>query len=215
MTLQLIFFTEYFGFANGKFNNQIKKTMKKLIKLLSLCALCACVFTACSNDDDSDANANVITCNGNVCAHLASAFVGGGVADPTEGHSSRLSIFDKSYTSYPSGEVAKVRIEGFYHTNKTYKGNGDHLEMIRLGFVDKHEVNISLNQGVFEGKDAPGGTNTHVSSVTIHSFSLDETSPNGESDRKWNANIHITIKMDDSSVIEVKYSGKVLLDGMY
>ena len=48
--------------------------------------------------------------------------------------------------------------------------------------------------------------------VTIHSYSLGETDSNGN--RKGNANIHITIKMDDSSVIEVKYSGKVLFDGM-
>lgn len=54
---------------------------------------------------------------------------------------------------------------------------------------------------------------THVSSVTIHSYSLEEIDTNDK--RKRYANIHITIKMADSTVIEIKYSGIVSSDQMY
>lgn len=190
--------------------------MNRILSILALSAICVYFFTACSNnDDDWNPDNNVITCNGKVCTYLVSAFDGGGIADPEEGLGVILNIFDKSYTSYPSGEVPTVRIGGLYHPDKTYKGNGDHLQRIHLGFVDKYYVSILLNQGVYEGKEtkAPniGELNAHVSSVIIHSYSLGKKDSNGN---RTNANIHITITMDDSSVIEVKYSGKVLFDGM-
>lgn len=189
--------------------------MKNLLKILALSAICVSFFTACSDNDDVSlgANANVITCNGKVCAHLVSAFSGGGVADPEVGAYTRLNIFDKNFSSYPSNEAAKVSIRGLFRPNKTYNGNGDYLEAIVLCGVDKYDVNISLNQGVYEGKDGVGEPDTHVSSVTIHSYSLEEIDTNDK--RKRYANIHITIKMADSTVIEIKYSGIVSSDQMY
>ena len=188
--------------------------MKNLIAVLALCTACFYMFASCSDDagEGLDADTNVITCNGKVCSHLASAFSGGGVSNPEAGVYTRLNIFDQNYSSFPSNTTAKVSIGGLLRHDVTYMGNGDYLERIRLGFVDKYEVDVSLNQGVFEGKDGFSESNTHVSSVMIHSYSLGETDDQGNI--KGNANIHITIKMDDSSVIEIKYSGKVRSDGM-
>lgn len=190
--------------------------MKKIYAIIALCAMCVSLFLSCSNNEDDgslDTNVNVVTCNGKVCSNLVSAFAGGSVCDPETGEYTRLNIFDKSYSSYPLKETAEVSIEGLFRPNKTYKGNGDHLERIHLGFVDKYDVNISLNQGIFEGKDSFNEPNTNVSYVTIHSFSLGEIDAQGN--RTGNADIHITIKMKDSSVIEIRYSGNVMSDEMY
>lgn len=190
--------------------------MKKLLTLTAFLVTCFYLLTACSDDDHDNglnANTNVVTCNGQVCTNLVSAFSGGSVSDPEIGTATRLNIFEQSYSSFPSNKKAVVTIEGLHKPSKTYKGNGDHLEHIRLGYIDKYDVNVSLNQGVFEGEDDFNDQKVLVSSVTIHSYSLGETDAQGN--RIGNANIHITITMDDTSVIEIKYSGKVLHDGMY
>lgn len=171
-------------------------------------------FAGCSSDDDDPVvvtETNCISYNGKVCYKLASAFAGGGIANPSEGASHRFNAFTKEYTSYPDEEIAEpeLSIERFSYADKQYAGNGDDFERIILNNIPEiGTVNIKLNQGVVVAEDA---NNTRVSAVTVHSYNHGTIDDKGN---RSNANIHITITLDTKNVIDIKYTGKVRSDGL-
>lgn len=140
--------------------------------------------------------------NGKLETELRSAFAGGGTANPAEGHSNRMHIYEKYYSKGPiwSEVKEKVLINGFSYTEKTYSGLGEtinHIKLKGLSFTD--ELYIPMNQGNYEGG------NEQVSSVKIVKYSLGKYDSNGK--QIENAEIEIEISLKDSQTISIIYSG--------
>lgn len=148
--------------------------------------------------------------NGKLETELRSAFAGGGTANPAEGHSNRMHIYEKYYSEGPiwSEVKEKVLINGFSYTGKTYSGLGETINRIKLsGLSFTDELYIPMNQGNYEGG------NEQVSSVKIVKYSLGKYDSNGK--QIENAEIEIEISLKDSQTISIIYSGLTPYDNYF
>lgn len=148
--------------------------------------------------------------NGQLETELRSAFAGGGCANPNEGDSSRMHIYEGYYSEGPiwSEVTEKVLIQGFNHNGKTYSGLGETINSIKingLSFMDN--LLIPMNQGIYEGR------NEQVTSVKIVKYSLGKY--DGRGNQIEDAEIEIEISLKDSQTISIIYSGLTPYDNYF
>lgn len=178
--------------------------MKRFLLFLAIIP----VFFGCNKVSSSKKSGLYI--NGQLETELRSAFAGGGCANPNEGDSNRMHIYEGYYSEGPNwSEVKeKVLIEGFSHTGKTYSGLGETINSIKVnGLSSIDGLWIPMNQGNYEGG------NEQVASVKIVKYSL------GKLDNKGNqiedSEIEIEISLKDSQTISIIYSGLTPYDDYF
>ncbi|MCQ2175532.1 MAG: hypothetical protein MJY80_04125 [Bacteroidales bacterium] len=179
--------------------------MKRILLLLATIP----IFFGCEKMQPSGNNG--IYVNDKLECELKSAFVGGGTADPDEGHSSRMHIYEDYYSAGPSWKEVKERvwIYGFYHNGKEYSSADEFIDGIVLnGLSSIGNIKIPMNQGKYEGG------NEQVSSVSIVKYSLGKYDDKGVC-QKEDSQININITLKDNQTISIIYSGLTPYDGYY
>ena len=179
--------------------------MKRFLLLLVIIPL----FFGCEKEQPFEKNG--IYVNGQLECELKSAFAGGGVADPDEGYSSRMHIYEDYYSTCPSWKEVKekVWIYGFYYNGKEYSSAGEFINGIELnGISSMGNTYIPMNQGKYEGG------NEQVSSVRIIKYSLGKYDDNGLGQIE-DSQINIRITLKDNQTISIFYSGLTPYDGYY
>ena len=148
--------------------------------------------------------------NNSIDIELRSAFVGGAIANPSEGSSHRFHMYEGSYQEGPRWDEVKetVYIEGFRHTGKDYSNFADCIDGIAIcGLHSISDLSVSLNQGRYEGG------NDAVSAVKINGYSFGEYDKEGNQIKDSQIDIDIILK--DGRTISIRYSGKTPYDGYY
>lgn len=148
--------------------------------------------------------------NGQLETKLRSAFAGGGIADPAEGRSHRMHIYEGYYSDGPDWDEIqeKVLIQGFRHTGKTYSGIGEAINSIAIqGLSSIDEIYIPMNQGNYEGG------NEMVTSVKIVEYSLAKFDNKGN--RIGDGEINIQISLNNNQTISIIYSGPIPYDNYF
>lgn len=179
--------------------------MKKILLFLVIIP----IFFGCEKERPSEKSG--IYVNGQLECELKSAFVGGGIADPNEGHSSRMHIYEDYYSAGPSWTEVKERvgIYGFSHNGIEYSSAGEFINRIELyGISSIGNIIIPMNQGKYEGG------NEQVSSVSVAKYSLGKYDDEGLRQIE-DSQINIKITLKDNQTISILYSGVTPYDGYY
>ena len=148
--------------------------------------------------------------NNSIDIELRSAFVGGGIADPSVGSSHRFHMYEGNYQEGPLWDEVKevVYIGGFRHSGKDYSNLADCIDEIAInGLPSIGSLSVTMNQGRYEGG------NEFVSAVRINEYSFGEYDKEGNQIK--NSQIDIDIILKDGRTISVRYSGKTPYDGYY
>lgn len=169
-------------------------------------------LAGCTKEDYVFKGENGIFVDGVKVVPIESAFVGGGIADPTVGASHRFKMYNKHFETGPSwDEVSSVvSIFGFIYNDTEYKLPGQHLSCVGISLGGAHGLDglgVELDQGVYKG------SNDLVKSVKVKSYYFGRHDVNGK--QIEDSVIDISIKLKDSTVIDIKYKGLTPFDGYY
>lgn len=184
------------------------KTALKTIKIILYFSFTLFLLTGCEKDMSSKTNA--VNVNEVMVTPLRSAFVGGGIADPSVGTSHRLHIYEGKYTEGPKwNEVKeKVFVSGFCYNGKDYSNLGDCIELIRITDLPSiGDLSIPLIQGKYEGG------HELVSSVSINKYSFGSYDEDGSQTENSQINIHIVLT--NKETIDILFTGSTPYDGYY
>ncbi len=185
--------------------------------LLLLSCLCGCEPLNINRDlqnaltikpaKGSQVDARLLSKKGTVVVSIGSAFLGGGIADISEGASQHCHFYHENYPEgYDDLGNAKsmVWIDGFfYHNGVEYTKPGQQIERIMILGIDESlglgtNLIIPMNQGVYEGK------NKLIRDVQINSYQL----PSDYNAKDSNIDIVITSTAGD--VINIHFANKVI-----
>lgn len=181
-------------------------------KALYMFLVSVLALAGCTKDDYVFKGENGIFVDGVKVVPIESAFVGGGIADPTVGASHRFHMYSDYHEKGPRwNEVPSVvTIYGFFPAGTDYKFPGQHLSYIGIDLGGAHgleELAIKLDQGVYKGD------NELVKSVSVNSYHFGKYDVKGG--QIEDAVIDIRIILEDSTVIDIKYKGLTPFDGYY
>lgn len=182
--------------------------MKHSILVAALAVLASAIFAGC-NKMESPGNNGVFVDNVRN-TRLKSAFVGGGVADPTKGSSYRCHIYSEYYEEGPEWDKVqhKVLITGFRYSGKEYQDNGDFIDYIWIHDVPSiGDLAIPMNQGKYEG-----GSDL-VSSVSIDTYYRGAYAKDGS--QTEDARFKIRVVLKDKRRIDIRYVGATPYDDYY
>lgn len=169
-------------------------------------------LAGCTKEDYVFKGENGIFVDGVKVVPIESAFVGGGIADPTVGASHRFHMYSDYHEKGPLwNEVPSVvTIYGFIPAGTDYNYPGQFLSNVRIDLGGAHGLDIlevELDRGVYKG------SNDLVRSVKIQSYNFGKVDVNGK--QIEDAVIDIRIILKDSTVIDIKYKGLTPFDGYY
>lgn len=190
-------------------NNQINVTMNYrvnvLVIILSFCCLMGCDRMQSGNTDD---NALVVEPAGKTYP-IGSVFVGGGIADPSEGSSHRCHFYQEKFEEGPLwNEVeALIEIYGFRHSGVEYSEAGQYVNQIIINGLDESlglgsVLDIPMDQGMYEGG------NDLIEGVQIISYKFASYIGTEENQNK-DADINIVITTVSGSTITIRFANDV------
>lgn len=162
------------------------KSLKTLTLALTMLALFACekdgpdigdIFVSeISNNNAISFIPTIATNTGakSLFVPIGSAFSGGGIIDPSDRYSLRISFYNGKY-SQESEEIMTrsieplVEIKGFVYYGVDYTKPGQSIDQIKINGIDESlglgsRLDIKMNQGCYEGD------NELIKDVVIHSF---------------------------------------------
>ena len=145
---------------------------------------------------------------------IGSVFVGGGIADPSEGSSHRCHFYAESFTEGPNWDEnpSMIYIGGFRYKGTEYTAPGQFIDYIgikldsSLGYGEY--LQIPMNQGKYKG-GCDFVKDVKINSYKFSTYQEDMYTLNDD------AKIDIRILMNDGTAIAILFAGKTPYDNYY
>lgn len=181
-------------------------------KVLYMFLVVVLALAGCTKEDYVFNGENGIFVDGVKVVPIESAFVGGGVSNPSKGSFHRFNMYSEYYENGPSWHevLSVVYINGFRYKGTEYTSPGQYLSFVGFSLGGAHGLDglgVELDQGVYKG------SNDLVKSVKVKSYYFGRDDVNGK--QIEDSVIDISIKLKDSTVIDIKYKGLTPFDGYY
>lgn len=205
--------------------------MRHNITLLSILLMGCCLFGCEKGVSDTDDNGNAVvvtpaaatkadsgtlTKNGDFVYSIGSVFVGGGIADPSEGSSHRCHFYKEKFTEGPNWDEveALVEIYGFRYNGVDYQESWQCIDEIIINGLDESlgfgpRLHIPMNQGEYQG-----GSEL-IKDVKIKSYRF-ASYIDYQGHQNKDADINIVITSTAGDIITIRFANDVTpYDGYY